>query len=319
MAKINISKGLHTQDTLHLRARKDEEEVRIETYGEAENIDLLIDPKGTDGRVIIDEDVIIKNGIMDLSELNVADLNVVNQNILTYSHMPGVTGQLFYINYNLSGTVNGVQGDGEAGIVIERGSYPNVRLVFDESDDRWKVGDNVGTETLALISESDEKYAELAKAETFLETISFTDGISVTGDIGLDEQFYITEDGISFNNNSAIFTCEEFQIGNVTSTTSVTISGSITTTGQVTISGGLNVKGNTQVEKIFVNNIAEFQDDVTFNQDATFEGEVYLTTSGGPVSPSGAGTPGQVRWDEEYLFLCYKSDRWGRIPLEKSW
>ncbi len=140
----NISKGVHTQETIHLKARKNDDNVNIEAYGEADYVHINILPKhntnefdAPDGHVHVDG-VYVKQGRLTADEIDVGILRAYNQSVLVLSHEEGITGKYFTVNSMELG--DGVSGDGKAGLRVERGVSVPQYMVFNDITNRWMGG-----------------------------------------------------------------------------------------------------------------------------------------------------------------------------------
>jgi len=237
MAINNISKGIHTQEKLHLKARKTEEEVTIEAIGEASNIDIVITPK-ENGRINANG-VLIRDNVMTISEIKAGTITANNQIIPVVSLAEGISGHL--LNLNSFELGDGVTGDGIAGIKIERGLSPDVYFIFDENENRFKLGEL-----------DDLQYLLIADGASFTPGRIFFSSTSTTNDFETNEKFLYDVDtstlslsGNFIKNGSPILNKEESDIRYLNITGAETISGDKTFENNIIINGTTEIKNIT--------------------------------------------------------------------------
>jgi hypothetical protein len=248
MAK-NISRGLHTYETLHLR-NDDGDTVYIEAYGTAENVHISLKPYGN-GHIDLDG-VLTKNSILDAEEINVNEIRINTQNVPVLSYEQGVSGDYFTVNsLELLDGVDG--GAGKAGMRVERGLEPPAYMLFDESDNLFKFGEMGNLRTVLTISEPPVS----GNGVVFAQTISGATSLQVDDGFTYDsETNTLTLSGSFMKNGSTVLNRDESDArylehegvedvsGNKTFHDNVTINGTTTLNSEVAITDTVEISAD---------------------------------------------------------------------------
>lgn len=46
---------------------------------------------------------------------------------------------------------------------------------------------------------------------------------------------------------------------------------------------------------------------------------MVITTSNPPSSPTDAGIPGTIAWDENFIYVCVSENLWSRTSINANW
>jgi len=310
MAKIkSTSRGLNTHETLFLRPHEGSNETYITTteLSGQEYHNIWIKP-GIYGFVDVDGVRLANNKIW--SEAVISDF-------LVPTTLNGISGALFRLN-TASGMDgwHGVKNDGIAGFMVDRGDYNHKYIVFDELDDRFKVGEL-----------NDLKWIMATATEPITGSILY---VGLSGWVNQDNNFKWLED------LSTLSITGEFDLtgtlnvsGGIDFTANLDIEGDLSVVGQSQFDGDVNVVGTVSVSGNAYKNgspilnqaeadaryLEHIVDEIidgekTFNGDVIFQSHVFVNDDVdvvGTVSVSGNayknGSPilNQAEADARYL------------------
>jgi hypothetical protein len=57
------------------------------------------------------------------------------------------------------------------------------------------------------------------------------------------------------------------------------------------------------------------RDDVVAIDTLVTSGATRLATNSTPASKTDTGTKGEIRWDANYVYICYDTDKWKRVAI----
>lgn len=73
---------------------------------------------------------------------------------------------------------------------------------------------------------------------------------------------------------------------------------------------------NAQSQKITVANFfGNVSTNAVFNANVSFNGRVALSNTAAPTTAGAAGTKGEIRYDDSYVYICIATNTWKRAAI----